>query len=143
MLANAGSRLTAGFDARGRSLGSCPRVQGTLPCRPSTRPGVSSAYRSLHCRPFHPITLRCALTQSLPSNWTIHHCTPYLGLGPKGRLDLLSISAEIVEESVSELGKPFTVVMYGNGDRGLRDADSGQPIPYWNDLLPWLDGVIE
>jgi len=52
-------------------------------------------------------------------------------------------SAEIVEEIVTQLGSPFTVLMYPNGNHGLRDDDNGGDLPYWDDLLPWLRSVLD
>jgi alpha/beta superfamily hydrolase len=51
-------------------------------------------------------------------------------------------SAEILEEIVAEFQRPFTVIMYENAGHGLRDVESNDRIPYWDDLLPWLEGVI-
>lgn len=43
---------------------------------------------------------------------------------------------------MAEFQRPFTVIMYENAGHGLRDVESNDRIPYWDDLLPWLEGVI-
>lgn len=51
-------------------------------------------------------------------------------------------SVEQLEELVNTLGKDFTTVIYANGDHGLRDDDSGDPIDYWRDLMVWFDATV-
>ena len=48
-------------------------------------------------------------------------------------------SARVLESLNAELSKDFTSIVYSNGDHGLRDADSGEGIPYWDDVVAWLD----
>ena len=63
-------------------------------------------------------------------------------LGREDRIIASPRSAEILEEIVAEFQRPFTVIMYENAGHGLRDVESNDRIPYWDDLLPWLEGVI-
>jgi len=48
-------------------------------------------------------------------------------------------SARVLESMSAELGKDFTLIVYPNGNNGLRDSDSGDGIPYWKDVIAWLD----
>ena len=48
-------------------------------------------------------------------------------------------SARVLESMSAELGKDFTSIVYQNGDHGLRDSDSGDGIPYREDVIAWLD----
>ncbi|MCH8293718.1 hypothetical protein IH992_21770 [Candidatus Poribacteria bacterium] len=64
-------------------------------------------------------------------------------LGDKEQVIPARESAQIVREVAEEFGRPFTVIVYPNGDHGLRDVDSGSSNRiYWVNLLRWLDSVI-
>ncbi len=63
-------------------------------------------------------------------------------LGDQDQIIPARESAQIVRDVAEQFGRPFTVVVYPNGDHGLRDVVSGDGIDYWVDLLPWLDSVI-
>lgn len=52
-----------------------------------------------------------------------------------------SASIRLLETMHSELNKPFTTVLYPNGDHGLRDRDSGKGIAWWQDVGTWLDEI--
>ena len=62
--------------------------------------------------------------------------------GDQDRIIPTRESARIVEELVEQSEKPFTAVIYANGDHGLRDERNGEPIDFWVDLLPWLESVV-
>ncbi len=51
-------------------------------------------------------------------------------------------SVEFLQGLVETTGKNFTTIVYPNGDHGLRDNDTRDPINYWVDLLEWFDAVI-
>ncbi len=74
--------------------------------------------------------------------------------GDQDRIIPARESAQIVRDIAKEFGRPFTVVVYPNGDHGIRQVDSGGPFDFlplvdtrdridiWADLLPWLEAVI-
>ncbi len=49
---------------------------------------------------------------------------------------------ELLQNLVDALEKDFTYIVYPNGDHGLRDYDTGDPINYVVDLLEWFDVVV-
>lgn len=61
--------------------------------------------------------------------------------GDRDRIIPARESAALLDELTSTLGKDFDVVRYPNGDHGLRDADSGVGIPWWDDVGSWLGGI--
>ncbi len=63
-------------------------------------------------------------------------------LGDQDRIIPARESAQIVRDVAEAFGRPFTVIVYPNGDHGLRDVDSGEGLDYWPDILPWLNAVI-
>ncbi len=63
-------------------------------------------------------------------------------LGDQDRIVPSRESAQIVRDVAEAFGRPFTVIVYPNGDHGLRDVDSGDGLDYWADLLRWLNAVI-
>ena len=70
---------------------------------------------------------------SMPSIWVF---------GREDRIIPTPRSAEIIEEVVAALAKPFTAFVYPNGDHSLED-DSGNLLPYWEEVLfPWFDEVL-
>lgn len=63
-------------------------------------------------------------------------------LGREDRIIPAPRSAEIIREVAQEFNRPFSLILYPDAGHGLRDADSGERIAYWEDLLPWLDETI-
>ena len=59
-------------------------------------------------------------------------------LGREDRIIPSVRSAAIVREIAASSGQPFSVIVYPATDHGLRDAETGDRIDYWPDLLAWL-----
>jgi len=50
-------------------------------------------------------------------------------------------SVRILEALRSNANKPFTTILYPNGDHGLRDKDTREGIPWWEDVGVWLKNM--